>query len=317
MTQNLDRRDKIVNPDGTPSELFMRLVQTQGSDVQRFIDAEPTLVTSDLDLIAGAGLTGGGTLAADRTFAVGAGTGITVNADEVAIDTASEAERIRDVIAAALVAGSNITITVDDGANTITLTASGGGGGDGLFFDTMQTFGQSASGTAFATKGTYITPLADMAIDSLVAAITLVSGATYRARVYQVSGKSTAATITAIVDDGVDYVAPAAATLATIRLSLSAPVTLLEGVTYVLAVSRTDGGATYALPLGASGAGSGLGTKFPAVYVDRCQIPLATPIVTSVTSGYVAAGYFSVGIIGDPSTLVTIGVAKGIWHLST
>lgn len=39
-------------------------------------------------LTAGAGLTGGGTLAADRTFAVGAGTGITVNADDVAIDTA-------------------------------------------------------------------------------------------------------------------------------------------------------------------------------------------------------------------------------------
>lgn len=36
-------------------------------------------------VIAGAGLTGGGTLAADRTLAVGAGTGITVNADDVAI----------------------------------------------------------------------------------------------------------------------------------------------------------------------------------------------------------------------------------------
>jgi hypothetical protein len=36
-------------------------------------------------LIAGAGLTGGGDLSADRTFAVGAGTGITVNADDVAL----------------------------------------------------------------------------------------------------------------------------------------------------------------------------------------------------------------------------------------
>ncbi len=39
------------------------------------------------NIIAGAGLTGGGTLAADRTLTVGAGTGITVNADDVAIDT--------------------------------------------------------------------------------------------------------------------------------------------------------------------------------------------------------------------------------------
>lgn len=41
-----------------------------------------------VDLTAGAGLTGGGTLAANRTFAVGAGTGITVNADDVAINRA-------------------------------------------------------------------------------------------------------------------------------------------------------------------------------------------------------------------------------------
>lgn len=38
-------------------------------------------------LTAGTGLTGGGDLSADRTFNVGAGTGITVNADDVAITT--------------------------------------------------------------------------------------------------------------------------------------------------------------------------------------------------------------------------------------
>ena len=46
--------------------------------------------TGDLNgrtLTAGAGLTGGGTLAADRTFNVGAGTGITVAADSIAFDT--------------------------------------------------------------------------------------------------------------------------------------------------------------------------------------------------------------------------------------
>tara|TARA_A100000172_G_scaffold53159_1_gene33647 strand:+ start:201 stop:2336 length:2136 start_codon:yes stop_codon:yes gene_type:complete len=39
-------------------------------------------------LTAGDGLTGGGTLASDRSFAVGAGTGVTVNADDVAIGQA-------------------------------------------------------------------------------------------------------------------------------------------------------------------------------------------------------------------------------------
>ena len=42
---------------------------------------------SSVDLTAGAGLTGGGTIAADRTFNVGAGTGIVVNADDVAVST--------------------------------------------------------------------------------------------------------------------------------------------------------------------------------------------------------------------------------------
>ena len=37
-------------------------------------------------MTAGAGLTGGGAIDATRTFAVGAGTGITVNADDVAIN---------------------------------------------------------------------------------------------------------------------------------------------------------------------------------------------------------------------------------------
>ena len=40
------------------------------------------------NLIAGDGLTGGGTLAADRTFNIGAGTGITVNANDIAVSAA-------------------------------------------------------------------------------------------------------------------------------------------------------------------------------------------------------------------------------------
>lgn len=39
-------------------------------------------------------------------------------------------ERVDDRVNALLVAGSNITLTYDDGANTLTIAASGGGGGD-------------------------------------------------------------------------------------------------------------------------------------------------------------------------------------------
>ena len=58
------------------------------------------------DLIAGAGLTGGGTLAADRTFAVGAGTGVTVNADDVAI---GQAVATTSNVLFANITGSNIS----------------------------------------------------------------------------------------------------------------------------------------------------------------------------------------------------------------
>jgi hypothetical protein len=47
-----------------------------------------TYVAATRTLTAGAGLTGGGDLSADRTFDVGAGTGITVNANDVAINAA-------------------------------------------------------------------------------------------------------------------------------------------------------------------------------------------------------------------------------------
>lgn len=47
--------------------------------------ADEHVAHSGVTLTAGAGLTGGGDITASRSFAVGAGTGITVNADDVAI----------------------------------------------------------------------------------------------------------------------------------------------------------------------------------------------------------------------------------------
>jgi hypothetical protein len=41
----------------------------------------------------------------------------------------TDAEVVRDTIGAALVAGTNITITVNDAANTITIDAAGGSSG--------------------------------------------------------------------------------------------------------------------------------------------------------------------------------------------
>jgi len=44
-------------------------------------------------------------------------------------EAGSNAEAVRDIIAAALVAGANITITPDDSGDTITIASTGGGGG--------------------------------------------------------------------------------------------------------------------------------------------------------------------------------------------
>lgn len=62
-------------------------------------------VQTSRSVASGAGLTGGGDLSADRTLAVGAGTGILANADDVAVDKASDA----NVRAAA----SNKVLTTD------------------------------------------------------------------------------------------------------------------------------------------------------------------------------------------------------------
>lgn len=50
------------------------------------LDVSTTVVRTTRQVVSGAGLTGGGDLSADRTLAVGAGTGISVAADTVGID---------------------------------------------------------------------------------------------------------------------------------------------------------------------------------------------------------------------------------------
>lgn len=102
----LNAGEKIVDKSGAANSTFAYLWQ------QLFKNGD-LLVINKVDkttqVIAGTGLTGGGTLESDVTLA---------------IDLTAEAERIRDVMGVALVAGAGITITVDDPGNTITVASS-------------------------------------------------------------------------------------------------------------------------------------------------------------------------------------------------
>ncbi len=82
----------------------------------------PWALTSTRILTAGAGLTGGGDLSADRSFAVGAGLGITVNADDVALASSVAGDGLTYSSGVLAVGVSGLGLGV--GADAVTLASS-------------------------------------------------------------------------------------------------------------------------------------------------------------------------------------------------
>ncbi len=106
-------------------------------------------------------------------------------------------EQARDVIATALVAGSNVTITPNDGADTITIAASGGGGGGadtaartaaartplpttsvpGVFAESLPRWTPSVAGSALSTGIPRLVALR-LNAGEVVSSLTFMTGAT-------------------------------------------------------------------------------------------------------------------------------------------
>ena len=101
-----------------------------------------------VSVTAGAGLTGGGTIAATRTLNVGAGAGIIVNANDVAVNTTF----INNTVDSHLSGGTGITYTTGTIAITNTAVASGNYGNAGA----VATFTVNAQGQLTAAASTVI-----------------------------------------------------------------------------------------------------------------------------------------------------------------
>lgn len=134
-----DKLNIMIFVDGIVQREADYSLSNNGTDTTITFDLAPPLGTNNI-VMRGAVLTGSGVytdeMARDAlATALTAGAGITITPNDGA-DTITVASSItqytdemaRDALGTALVAGSNVTITVDDAANTITIAASGGGG---------------------------------------------------------------------------------------------------------------------------------------------------------------------------------------------
>lgn len=142
---------------------------------------------STLTLTAGAGLTGGGNLSANRTFDIGAGAGITVNADDIALDTSST--RNTDHASVTLTAGVGLSGGGDltasrtiDLENTAVTPATYGAANKSATIavdqqgritsasDTTITIAAVAGATP-AANGTYLAPTSITIVNGIITAI--------------------------------------------------------------------------------------------------------------------------------------------------
>ena len=109
---------------------------------------------TSVTMTAGAGLTGGGTIASTRTLAVGAGTGVTVNANDVAIGQAVAASST-PTFAGLTLTGNLISDSIISGSRVATLGAiTGSTISASILIGTQITGSEISASVAQATQGT-------------------------------------------------------------------------------------------------------------------------------------------------------------------
>lgn len=150
IAQPLGKQFAITNPDGTPTDYFIRWAQQRQIDITGGI-TEPQAValieawSAEREIIAGVALDGGGPLNADITIDH-ADTAVTPNtygdATHVPQFTVDQQGHITNV--------SEVAIS------------GGGGGGGGVWGSTFTTFGGGALTSAFAGHGMVFTPYVDV-----------------------------------------------------------------------------------------------------------------------------------------------------------
>jgi hypothetical protein len=175
----------------------------------------------------------------------------------------------------------------------------GGGSGTGGWFMYPQLLGASDAAFSYATKGNTFRPLQDMYVTHFIPRITTVAGATYRATIYVVNSSDV---IQSILADSADFASPGAVTGAMLVISFGSSVHLVAGTYYVIAVRRTDGGDTYALPLYGTGTtnlgytGAPLEPDVSVATAHRAvRCPKAVPAVSDTFSSS-TNGYFTIGV---------------------
>ncbi len=127
---------------------------------------------SGVSITAGSGLTGGGTIESTRTVNVGAGTGITVNANDVALNTSSS--RNTDHNSVSITAGSGLS-----GGGTIassrTLSVNTGNGLEVVSDDVRMSGSYSGTFTATEVQATSDLRLKE-GVETITNAMTLLDG---------------------------------------------------------------------------------------------------------------------------------------------